>query len=175
MLRRIWLVAALVAFPAGLAQGADARPDVDSVLDAFVAAAEKSPAAEAKKKVAAKLVAELRKTPEDKVVAITEALRVLYPEYKDALAALGDDNVGAAIVGLSKLRQSTDPFLAADSSYYLARAYLLDEHFEDALPLLADLQSKWADKTASGGEVLFLQGVAEVAMLKHKEAELLEV
>ena len=53
MLRRIWLVAALVAFPAGLAQGADARPDVDSVLDAFVAAAEKSPAAEAKKKVAA--------------------------------------------------------------------------------------------------------------------------
>jgi hypothetical protein len=32
------------------------------------------------------------------------------------------------------------------------------------------LQGKWADKTASGGEVLFLRGVAEVALLRHKEA-----
>ena len=38
------------------------------------------------------------------------------------------------------------------------------------MPLLDDLQGKWAGKTAHGGEVLFLRGVAEVALLRHKEA-----
>jgi tetratricopeptide (TPR) repeat protein len=95
---------------------------------------------------------------------------LLHPEYKDALAALGEDNLGAAIVGLTKARESADPYLAADASYFLARAYLLDERFEDALPLLDDMQNKWADKSALGGEVLFLRGVVEVALLRHKEA-----
>jgi hypothetical protein len=103
-------------------------------------------------------------------VAITESLRLLHSEYKDALAALGEDNLGAAIVGLTKLREAADPYLAADASYFLARAYLLDERFEDSLPLLDDLQNKWSDKTALGGEVLFLRGVVEVALLRHKEA-----
>jgi len=83
---------------------------------------------------------------------------------------LGEDNLGAAIVGLTKLRESSDAYLAADSTFYLARAYLLDERFEEALPLLADLQSKFAGNTAAGGEVQFLVGVAQAALLKHADA-----
>jgi hypothetical protein len=167
-------ITALVALAAlwAFAPAAKAEPvDVNSVLDGFIAAVESNPslAAEQKRQVAL-LVKELRQTPEVRGAAITESLRLIYPEFKEALAALGDDNLGAAIVGLEKLRRSSDPYLAAAATFYLARAQLLDERFEDAVPLLADLDGKWADKTANGGEVLFLRGVAEVALLKHQEA-----
>jgi TolA-binding protein len=145
--------------------------DANQVLDGFAAAvASSSSATDEQKRVVAELVKQLRQTPEDRAAAITESLRLLHSEYKAALAALGEDNLGAAIVGLTKLRESADPYLAADASFYLARSYLLDERFEEALPLLADLQGKWADKTASGGEVQFLVGVAQAALLNHTEA-----
>jgi TolA-binding protein len=156
----------------GAVVGAQAAPtDTNKVLDDFVASVgNSSTATPEQKRIVAQLVKELRQTPEDRSAAITESLRLLHPEFKDALAALGEDNLSAAIVGLTKLRESADPYLAAAASFYLARANLLDERFEDALPLLSDLQGKWADKTASGGEVLFLRGVAEVALLHHQEA-----
>ncbi len=150
--------------------GAAIAADPNKVLDEFAAAVNKSDATAEQKRVVSELVKQLRQTPEDRTAAITESLRVLHPEYKAALAALGEDNLGAAIVGLTKLRESADPYLAADATYYLARAYLLDERFEDSLPLLADLEGKWADKTATLSEVTFLRGVAEVALLRHKEA-----
>jgi hypothetical protein len=154
------------------APAAKAAPvDVNAVLDGFIAAVDANPsfAAEQKRQIAL-LVKELRQTPEDRGMAITESLRLIYPEFKEALAALGDDNLGAAVVGLEKLNRSADPYLAAAATFYLARAQLLDERFEDAVPLLIDLEGKWADKTVNGGEILFLRGVAEVAVLKHQEA-----
>lgn len=173
MPKRDFVIALFVV--AGLLVGATGAPaapaDVEKILDDFATATAANPTASAEqKRIIGELVLQLRKVPEDRSVAITESLRVLYPEYKAALAALGDDNLGAAIIGLTKLREAADPYLAADASYFLARAYLLDERFEEAIPLLDDLQDKWADKTAQGGEVLFLRGVAEVALLRHKEA-----
>lgn len=166
-----FLGSTLLGFLCLLALSATAMAaDSGKVLDDFVSSVEKSSAAAEQKKIVAELVKQLRGSPEDRSAAITESLRVLYPDYKVALTALGEDNLGAAIVGLTKLRESADAWLAADASYFLGRAYLLDERFEDALPLLADLEGKWADKTASGFEVLFLRGVAEVALLKHQEA-----
>jgi tetratricopeptide (TPR) repeat protein len=145
--------------------------NLDTVLDEFVAASQADAGLSAdQKKIAAELVAAVRVDPDGKVVAITEALRALHPDFKAALAALGEENLGAAITGLTTLREHSNAYLAADASFFLARTYLLDERFEDALPLLSDLQSKWAGKTTHGGEVLFLQGVAEVAMLRHQEA-----
>jgi hypothetical protein len=151
---------------------ADAAPvDVNRVLDEFAAAVQTSESATVEqKRIVAELVKQLRDTPDDSAAAIPEALRVLYPEFKEALTALGENNFGAAIVGLTKLRDSGDPYLAAHASYFLARAYLLDERYEEALPLVTDLQGRWADKTASGGEIAILRGIAEVAMLRHQEA-----
>jgi hypothetical protein len=165
------VVTVLVSLLVGVASAADSRANLDQVLDEFVAAvkADRSLSAD-RQNAAAEIVAALRTDAEGKSVAITEVLRVLHSEFKDALAALGEENLGAAFTRLDVLRESKNPYLAADASFFLARAYLLDERFEDAMPLLADLQSKWAAKTTHGGEVLFLQGVAEVAMLRHKEA-----
>jgi hypothetical protein len=141
------------------------------VLDEFVAVSKADAGLSAdQKKIAGEVIAALRVDADGKVVAITEVLRVLHPEFKAALAALGEENLGAAITGLTTLREHPNAYLAADASFFLARTYLLDERFEDALPLLSDLQSKWAGKTTHGGEILFLQGVAEVAMLRHQEA-----
>jgi TolA-binding protein len=160
-----------VSFLAGSTWAADATVSLDRVLDDFVAAVKADAAVPAdQQKIAGQIVEALRTDPDGKSVAITEALRVLHPEFKDALTALGEENLGAAITRLMNLREGKNEWLAADASYFLSRAYLLDERFEDALPLLADLQGKWTGKTTHGGEVLFLQGVAEVAMLRHKEA-----
>jgi hypothetical protein len=171
MLTRVTLALVLLgSLAVGSAQAAEAV-SLDKVLDDFVAAvkADGSIAAD-KQKAAGEIVEALRTDVEGKSVAITEVLRVLHPEFKDALTALGEENLGAAITKLTALRESKDAFLAADASYYLSRALLLDERFEDSLPLLDDLQNKWAGNTTHGGEVLFLRGVAEVALLRHKEA-----
>jgi hypothetical protein len=171
MLTRVALALVLLgSLAVGSAQAAEAV-SLDKVLDDFVAAvkADGSIAAD-KQKAAGEIVEALRTDVEGKSVAITEVLRVLHPEFKDALTALGEENLGAAITKLTALRESKDAFLAADASYYLSRALLLDERFEDSLPLLDDLQNKWAGNTTHGGEVLFLRGVAEVALLRHKEA-----
>ena len=172
-MNRSLLIVLVVAFAWASTRAAVAASPADTckVLDGFLASVENSSTATAdQKRIVGELVKQLRESPEDRAAAITESLRLLHPEFKDALAALGEDNLGAAIVGLSKLRESNDPYLAAAAAFYLARANMLDERFEDALPLLADLQGQWADKTASGGEVLFLRGVAEVALLKHADA-----
>src|SRR5262245_46919794 len=122
---RRWLLAIGSCILATAAFAADAN----KVLDDFTAAVEKSDASAEHKKIVAELVKQLRQTPEDRSAAITESLRILYPDYKAALTALGEDNLGAAIVGLTKLRENADPYLAADATYYLGRAYLLDERF----------------------------------------------
>src|SRR5258707_11293668 len=89
--------------------GAVAAPvDANKVLDGFVASVEHSSTATVEqKRIVGELVKQLRETPEDRAAAITESLRLLHPEFKAALAALGEDNLGAAIVGLSKLRESS--------------------------------------------------------------------
>jgi tetratricopeptide (TPR) repeat protein len=162
------LVVGLSALPAVAAQG---RVGLDQVLDEFVSAVKADAAIPAdKKKAAEAIVTSLRADADGKSSIITEVLQVLYPEYKEALTQLGEENLGAAIGTLTKLREAKNPHLAADASYFLSRAYLLDERFEDAMPLLADLQGKWNGQTGYGGEVLFLQGVAEVALLRHQEA-----
>ncbi|MCI0356855.1 MAG: hypothetical protein L0211_00010 [Planctomycetaceae bacterium] len=170
-LRRFALAVSLSVLLAGTSRAADATISLDRVLDDFVASVKADVAVPAdQQRIAGEIVQALRTDLEGKAVAITEALRILHPDYKDALTALGEENLGAAITKLAALRENKNAYLAADASYFLSRAYLLDERFEDALPLLADLQSKWSGNTTHGGEVLFLQGVAEVAMLRHKEA-----
>src|SRR5690349_16796231 len=131
-LARCVVVGGLIAGAAGMPLAA--ATDGNQVLDGFAASvASSSTATDEQKRVVAELVKQLRQTPEDRAAAITESLRLLHPDFKAALAALGEDNLGAAIVGLTKLRASADAWLAADSTFYLARAYLLDERFEEAL------------------------------------------
>lgn len=143
----------------------------DQLLDRFVSelSERKELPAEAQKQIA-ELVKTLRADPEGKSVAVTEALRAINPEYQQALADLGDENLASALPALAKLSKSDDTWLAADASYFLARGYLIGERFEQAMPLLEELRGKLADRSTHQGESLFLQGVAQIQLLKHQEA-----
>jgi tetratricopeptide (TPR) repeat protein len=178
MTRKLTL-AALVLAIAAPAFAADSKPvapvekpvATDKVLDGFLAAVKENKEFKAEQvQKATEIFSALRADADGKPIAITEALRELYPDFKDALTTLGEENIQDAITKLGKLRDAKDPFLAADAAYFLARALLLDERFEDALPLLEDATGKYADKTARGGESLFLRGVAFGQLIQRKEA-----
>jgi tetratricopeptide (TPR) repeat protein len=160
-----FVIAAPAAAPAWLGQ----LCRTDKVLDGFLAAVKEQGSTDQVQK-ATEIFSALRADLDGQPIAITEALRELYPEFKDALTTLGEENIQDAITKLGKLRDAKDPYLAADAAYFLARALLLDERFEDALPLLEDATGKYADKTARGGESLFLRGVAFGQLIQRKEA-----
>lgn len=165
----LWLAG--IAGILAVASNSFAVESADAVLDRFVAELEgrKGLPAEARKQVT-DLVKLLRADPEGKALAVTEALRAISPDYQKALSDLGDENLEAALPALAKLVGSDDPWLAADAAYFLARGYLIGERFEEAMPLLEQLRGKLADRSSHQAESLFLQGVAQIQLLKNKEA-----
>ncbi|MCH2183170.1 MAG: hypothetical protein MK108_14315 [Mariniblastus sp.] len=106
-------------------------------------------------------------SPED---AITEGLIALYPDYAAAVAASDDDDVQQSLALLQPLSESEDRFLAADASFYLARAMMNNEQFEQALPLLKRLNDDLADHSAQRGSATFFRGVAQSGLLQNSEA-----
>ena len=162
-----WLALAFLA----LATPIFAAETADQLLDRFIAELDgrKSLSAEARKQVG-DLAKILRADPEGKSLAVTEVLRAIDPAYQQALTDLGDENLATALPALAKLAGSDDPWLAADAAYFLARGYLIGERFEEAMPLLDQLRTKLADRSLHQGEALFLQGVAQIQLLKHKDA-----
>lgn len=146
-------------------------PRSEQVVESYLKALnERTDLAAEKKAEAVKVVEELKTDADGRAIAMAEAQRVLNDDFRKALVRLGEENLGAAAKTLAPLRDAADPYLAAEASYFLARCYILDERFEDALPILADLRGKWADKTVRGGESLFLTGVAEGQLLRRPEA-----
>jgi tetratricopeptide (TPR) repeat protein len=100
----------------------------------------------------------------------TDALRAKYPEYRAALAALGDEQTDQAITRLSKLVAAEDPELAADASFFLGRAYVIEERFEEAAPLFARLTGPAAGKTTHAAESLYFRGLCEARLLRRNDA-----
>lgn len=152
----------------GVAWAADAAPS--KVLDEFTASLQKREGAKEQIEKALAAVETMKEDGYSRASAITAALRELYPDYQAALAALGEENLEEAMNGLRKLSASDDPYLAADATFYLARANMLTERYEDALPLLSDISAKWAGKTLHGPEAMFLSGVSQARLLNRKEA-----
>ena len=143
----------------------------DKIIDNFLTACQENKQLDDQKlDKLTKLVSALRQDEDFRDATITEALRELYPEFDSALKSLGEEETKPAIEALGKLAAADDRFLAAESAFFLARAYLMNERFEDALPLLRKLSSNWSDKTLHFGQSLFLQGVSESRLLLRKEA-----
>jgi tetratricopeptide (TPR) repeat protein len=118
---------------------------------------------------AEEILAAVRQTKAD-ADALNLGLTKLYPEYQAALAAADEGNLELALSQLQPLLDGEDKFLAADAAFYLARALMNAERFEEALPLLRDLQTKLDDYSANGGVTQFFLGQALAGMLQHQEA-----
>ncbi len=159
---------ALVAPASGAVRTAEQETQI---IDSFLEAAKNNkdlPAEQLQKAVDA--VTALKSEEEGRPLAITEGLRELYPAFREALQALGEENLTASTNALTSLKDSADPYLAAEASYFLARVQLLQERYEEALPLLETVQTKYAGQSMRTGDALFLTGIAQAQMLKRKEA-----
>jgi len=169
---RFWGLVAAITLAAGPALAAVRTVEQETkIVDGFIEAVKgnKELAADQVQK-AVDAAAALKTEEEGRPIAITEGLREIYPAFRDALKAVSEENLAAAGTALADLTKASDPYLAADASYFQARVLLLQERYEDALPLLDTIETKFADKSMRGGEALFLKGVAQSQMLKRKDA-----
>ena len=83
-----------------------------------------------------KEVESLQEDPYSQDVIVTLVQRELSPEFSAALDHLVNEDLPAAQESLTKLTESEDPYLAAESSFYLARSYIMEDKYERALPRL---------------------------------------
>lgn len=102
--------------------------------------------------------------------AITEALIVLHPEYARAIEATDEENAMAAAPLFEPFVNSENRFLMADASFYLARAYMNEERFEDAMLLLSKVGSDLSDYNVHVGPARFYLGIAQAGLLKYDDA-----
>ncbi len=143
------------------------------IIDAFIDHVEKSDSFDDKQRIdALEVVKELREDSYNREIAITEGLARLYPNYAQVLEVIasGDDLVKATSL-LDPFTKSEDRYLAADATYYLARANAYTQQYEQALPSLDQLLEKHSDHMLQEGSVMYLKGITEAGLLKRDEAK----
>ncbi len=107
----------------------------------------------------------------DPDIAITESLMAISPDFAKALSLLGDEDIAGAKTLLAKLAKSDNAYLAANAEFFLARAYIAEERYEDALPLFKSLAGpEKSDKTLHAGEALFYKGVCQNNLIDRADA-----
>lgn len=165
-----FLAVALLTLSALPATAADRQPAPETI-DAFIASLKANKELPAEKVQAAVGVAEeLKADPPSHSAAITVALRELYDDYAAALVDLADENHEAAITKLEKFTKSDNPYLATDATFFLARAYMLTERFEESLPLLAKVQKDNLQYTVQHADTAFLLGLCQARLMQRKDA-----
>lgn len=159
----VLLLAPLSAFAAG--------PARDEIIDRFLARCRDNPQlGDAVRQQVAETVERLRKDPATVDEAITGGLKVISPDFADALAALSEERAGDAVQRLTPLASAGDPFLAAESTFFLARALAAQERYEDALTRLADVIHTRAADTTRVDEAWFQRAKCEAAALNRDAA-----
>lgn len=117
-----------------------------------------------------KVSAKLNESSDDPKYAVTEALVVLFPGYAAAIESSDANQVDDAIKTLEPMTKSENQFLAADSSFVLARMLMNNERFEEAMPLLEQLNGDLGDFSAHRGAAQYYMGVAHAGLLDNKAA-----
>lgn len=102
--------------------------------------------------------------------AITEALVLLYPDYAAGIQSSDAVNIKRGLQLLEPLAKSSDSYLAADSSFYLARMLMNDERFEQAIPHLTRLVGELEAHSIHVGESVYFLGVAQAGTLDRESA-----
>ena len=102
--------------------------------------------------------------------AITESLILIHAGYGKAVETSDAEDTAASQRALQTYVSSEDKFLAADASFYLARALMNNEEFEAAKPLLAKVHGELAEYNVHVGNASFYTGVAQAGLLEYEEA-----
>lgn len=102
--------------------------------------------------------------------AVTESLMLMYPAYSQAVESADSADVENSLALLQPLTESDDKYLAADSSFYLARSLMNEERFEQSLPLLKRIKNELDEYTLHGPSAQYFIGVAQAGMLENKDS-----
>jgi tetratricopeptide (TPR) repeat protein len=144
---------------------------LDKVLDAFVKSVQEDKQLDdAQREKVLGLVAAQRVDADLRATAITDALAATNADFQAALLALAEEDLTKGIAALDKLSKSENKYLAADASFFLARAHMMEERAEAAAPLLAKLAGEQAECSAYAGEAQYLLGAAQAAQLEREKA-----
>lgn len=125
---------------------------------------------DAQRQQAANTINQLKADDEAPSYIASEVLMQLYPKFEDAMAALGEEEIDAAVTKLTELAKDGDKHLAAEATYYIGRAHMMSEHYELALPVWNTILEDHAEATFRTAEALFFKGMSESQLLKRKEA-----
>lgn len=102
--------------------------------------------------------------------AASEALMDAYPKYRSTLDQVLDEQTPDSMASLAKFTNSDNKFLAADASFYLGRAYLLDRNHEDAEVSLKKILKDYKQYSFRGTETHYYLGTAQAGLLKTDKA-----
>ncbi|MGD8451671.1 MAG: hypothetical protein PVJ57_07615 [Phycisphaerae bacterium] len=105
---------------------------------------------------------------------VPDALGVLYPAYREALAAFDAGDAARAASLMEPLRRHEDPYVAANAEYFHARALveqgLSEEAERDLAELVAD-DDTLREHTPYAAHALFLRAHCQAANLHWADAE----
>lgn len=104
--------------------------------------------------------------------ALTEILRKLHPEFAKALELAADTESEEGINQLKALAESDNPYLAAESAYYLGRTLMSRQRNEEALPIFIRIQDDFFDESLRIGESIYYQGICEALTLQRDAASI---
>ncbi len=100
-----------------------------------------------------------------------DALAVLYPDFARGLAAADSGNLAEAQSLLGSLAvDESNPFLAADATYFLARALMNGERYEEAVPMLERLNGPLAPWSAHQADASYFMATCLAGTLQKAEA-----
>ncbi|MGI9516033.1 MAG: tetratricopeptide repeat protein [Pirellulaceae bacterium] len=116
------------------------------------------------------MIEDLRADEYSRMEAVTAGLARIYPEYETAIMATQEDDLTEAISKLTPYVDSDDMFLAADSSFFLARTLMNEQRYEDAIPILERLTVELGDYSLHAGPAVYFSGVAQANMLENQRA-----
>ncbi len=165
-----WIVILVVSLCASFTPAAlPAHQDVD-VADAFLKHVATLAIEDDLKKEVVDLVHQLGDDPYTRMESVTAGLTRIYPDYDAALRFLQGDNQADAVSQLGPFLQADDQFLAADASFFLARALINSQRHEEALPLLEQLSNELQQRSLHAATALYFQGVAQANLLENQRA-----
>lgn len=103
--------------------------------------------------------------------AITAGLKIQSADFDAALKKLAAEEASDAAALLTPLTVSKDAFLAAEAELFLARSLMMQNRFEDALPILSTMIAVHSADSLRIGEAWFLKGKLEAGLLKREAAK----
>ena len=137
---------------------------------------EHAAAADLDKRVVAELRARLAADPSlhDSPQPVTDTLATLFPPFADALQTLDRGDPQAAADAFAALADHPDPFVAATSRYFHARALSTAGEFEAAAAVLEnylDRDDGWLARTPYAAHARLLLAAAQQRNLRTADAE----